>query len=84
MKYQQLKQTVLFVGIAFVMLFCRLWNIHADTYEDGKISVKHEELPVNKNGQRSQFNHPYEMVLNVLTNALSYIYYEEKGLLDQF
>ena len=83
MRYQWLKQTVLLVGIVFIILYCCIWNIHADTYEDDKISVKHEELPVTKNGQRSQFNHPYEMVGNVLTNALSYIYYEEKGLLGK-
>lgn len=83
MRYQRLKQTVLFVGIAFIILYCCIWNIHADTYEDDKITVKHEEWPVTKNGQRSQFNHPYEMVGNVLTNALSYIYYEEKGLLGK-
>ena len=59
---------------------CRLWNIHADTYKDGMITVKHEEAPVKRSGRRIQFNHPYEMVGNVITNALSYIYYEERGL----
>ena len=59
---------------------CRLWNIHADTYKDGLITVKHEEVPVKRSGRRIQFNHPYEMVGNVITNALSYIYYEERGL----
>lgn len=83
MRYQRLSQIVLFIGIALIMLFCCLWILHADTYENGKIIVKHEELPVKKNGQRSQFNHPYEMVGNVLTNVLSYIYYEEKGLLGK-
>ena len=62
---------------------CGLWNIHADTYKDGMITVKHEELPVKRNGSRIQFNHPYEMAGNVITNALSYIYYEEKGLLKK-
>lgn len=83
MRYQRLKQTVLFVGIAFIMIFCRLRIIHADTYEDDKITVKHVELLIKRSGQRSQFNHPYEMAGNVLTNALSYIYYEEKGLLGK-
>lgn len=45
------------------------------------ITVKHEELPVKKNGRQIQFDHPCELAGNVLTNALSYIYYEERGLL---
>ena len=66
-----------------MMFTCTLWNIHADTYKDGMITVKHEELPVKRNGSRIQFNHPCEMVGNVITNALSYIYYEERGLLKK-
>ena len=62
---------------------CGLWNIHADTYKEGMITVKHEELPVKKDGRRIQFNHPCKMVGNVITNALSYIYYEERGLLKK-
>jgi hypothetical protein len=65
------------------VFFCRLWNVRADTYKDDMITVRHEELPVKRNGRRIQFDHPYEMVGNVITNALSYIYYEERGLLKK-
>jgi len=78
-----LKRTILIVGFICMMFSCRLWNIHADTYQDGMITVKHGESPVKKDGHRIQFNHPYEMVGNVITNALSYIYYEERGLLKK-
>ena len=83
MKKHILKRTILIVGFICMMFSCRLWNIHADTYQDGMITVKHGELPVKKDGRRIQFNHPYEMVGNVITNALSYIYYEERGLLKK-
>ena len=83
MKKHILKRTILIVGFICMMFSCRLWNIHADTYQDGMITVKHGELPVKKDGHRIQFNHPYEMVGNVITNALSYIYYEEGGLLKK-
>lgn len=83
MRYHQPKQIVLFVGIISITFFCRLLIINADTYGDGKVTVKHKELPVKKNNRQSQLNHPYEMLGNVLTNALSYIYYEEKGLLGK-
>ena len=66
-----------------MMSSCKLWNIHADTYKDGMITIKHEELLVKRNGSRIQFNHPYKAVGNVITNALSYIYYEERGLLKR-
>ncbi len=77
------KQIILFVGIFCMMFFCKLYSIHADTYTDGMIVVKHEELPVKKSGRRIQFNHPYELGGDVITNALSYIYFEEKGLLKK-
>ena len=83
MKEHILKRTILIVGFICMVFSCRLWNIHADTYKDGMITVKHEELPVKKDGRRIQFNHPYEMVGNVITNALSFIYYEERGLLKK-
>ena len=83
MKEHILKRTILIVGFICMMFSCRLWNIHADTYQDGMITVKHGESPVKKDGRRIQFNHPYEMVGNVITNALSYIYYEERGLLKK-
>ncbi len=82
-KYQILKRIVIMAILIHVVSSCRLWNIHADTYQDGMITVKHGELPVKKDGRRIQFNHPYEMVGNVITNALSYIYYEERGLLKK-
>ncbi|HHT9112212.1 MAG: SHOCT domain-containing protein [Planctomycetes bacterium] len=83
MKEHILKRTILIVGFICMMFSCRLWNIHADTYQDGMITVKHGELPVKRDSRRIQFNHPYEIVGNVITNALSYIYYEERGLLKK-
>ncbi|MDE1889985.1 MAG: SHOCT domain-containing protein [Planctomycetota bacterium] len=83
MSYRRLKQLVLLVGIVFITALCLSWNIRADTYTDGLITVKHEDLPVKKDGHRIQFNHPYELTGNVVTNALSYIYYEEKGMLKK-
>ena len=80
---QRPKQAILFAGIICMMLFCKFCNIHADTYTDDRIVVKHAELPVKKNGRRIQFNHPSELTGNVITNALSYIYFEEKGLLKK-
>ncbi|GJQ16288.1 MAG: hypothetical protein HBSIN01_02470 [Candidatus Brocadia sinica] len=66
-----------------MMFFCKFYDAYADTYTDGRIIVKHEELPVKKNGRHIQFDHPYEVAGNVITNALSYIYFEEKGLLKK-
>ncbi|HHT9136051.1 MAG TPA: SHOCT domain-containing protein [Candidatus Wunengus sp. YC60] len=83
MKKQILKRTILIAGFICMMFACTVWNIYADTYKDGMITVRHEELPVKRNGSRIQFNHPYEIVGNVITNALSYIYYEERGLLKK-
>lgn len=83
MKYQKLQQKSLFVGITWMLLLCLSWEIRANTYEDGRIIVKHSELPVKKNGQHVQFNHPYELTGNVVTNALSNISYEEKGFLKK-
>ena len=80
MKNQKLKRTVLFIGIACMMFTCRLYDTHADIYKDGLITTKHEELPVTRNGQRIQFNHPYKLSEGFITNALSAIYYKEKGL----
>ena len=80
---QRLKQTVLLAGMICGILFYGSWNIYADTYKDGMITVKHEELPVKRDGSRMQFNHPSSLVGNVITNALSYVYFEEKGLLKK-
>lgn len=80
---QRLKLTLLFVGIVCVTFFWKCYDVHADTYTDGRIVVKHEELPVKRNRRRIQFDHPYELSGNVITNALSYIYFEEKGLLKK-
>lgn len=82
-KYQIPKRIVIIAILIHTAFFCRLWNVRADTYKDDLITVKHDELPVKKDGRRIQFNHPYEMVGNVVTNALSYIYYEERGLLKK-
>ncbi|GAN32986.1 SHOCT domain-containing protein [Candidatus Brocadia sp. AMX2] len=83
MRNQRLKHTLLFMGIVCMMFFCKFYDAYADTYTDGRIIVKHEELPVKKNGRHIQFDHPYEVAGNVITNALSYIYFEEKGLLKK-
>ena len=83
MKKHILKRTILIVGFICMIFSWSLWDISAETYKDGMITVRHEELPVKKDGRRIQFNHPYEMVGNVITNALSYIYYEERGLLKK-
>lgn len=80
MKNQKLKRASLFVGIICMVLFCRIWNIHADTYKDGLITVKHEEFPVKRDGQRIQFDHPHKLSEAYITNVLSSIHYEEKGL----
>lgn len=82
-KNQRQKRTILFTVIICMMLFCKFCNIFADTYTDGMIEVKHEELSVKKSGRRIQFNHPYELTGDITTNALSYIYFEEKGLLKK-
>src|SRR3989339_2141158 len=84
MNYQKLKQTILFPGITCMAIFCSSLDIHADTYNDGLVTIKHEELRVKKDGRRiQQFEHPCELMGNVVTNALSYIFYEEKGLLKK-
>lgn len=71
------------VGITFVIFLCFLQNIYAETYQSGKITVKLEELSVRKDGRSIQFDHPHVLVGNVLTNILSYTYFEEKGLLKK-
>lgn len=80
MGIQKLKRTFLCVGIVWTIFSYRLYDIHADIYKDGMITVKHEALPVKKNGHRIQFNHPYKLTENVITNVLSNISYKEKGL----
>ncbi|HHT9123925.1 MAG TPA: hypothetical protein ACFYEF_13735 [Candidatus Wunengus sp. YC63] len=60
-----------------------LWksgNIRADVYKDGLITVKYEKLPVKRDGQRIQFNHPYKLSESFVTKVLADIYYKEKGL----
>lgn len=83
MNYQRLKHTFFFVGIISAVFFSFLQNFYADMYDYGKIVVSHEELTVKKNGRPVQFNHPCELPGNVITNILSYIYFEEKGLLKK-
>jgi len=71
---------VLFVGIICVIFGCGLGDVHSDVYKDGLITVKHEELPVKRDGQRIQFDHPHKLSEGYITNVLSSIHYEEKGL----
>ncbi len=66
-----------------MLLVWKFSMTHADTYTNGRIVVKHEDLKVKKNGRYIQFDHPYEMRGDVIANALSYIYFEEKGLLKK-
>ena len=71
---------VLFVGIICVIFGCGLGDVHSDVYKDGLITVKHEELPVKRDGQRIQFDHPHKLSEAFITKVLSDIYYNEKGL----
>jgi len=80
MKNQKLKRIVLFVGIICVIFGCGLGDVHSDVYKDGLITVKHEELPVKRDGQRIQFDHPHKLTGDFVTKVLSDIYYKEKGL----
>ena len=77
-----MKRTILFTVIIFTVFSCNLFNfnIHADTYKDGLITVKHGELPVKRGGQCVRFNHPYKLSEAFVTKVLADIYYEEKGL----
>lgn len=77
------KQTILLIGIICMIYVREFHETHADTYTDGQIIVKHEELKVKKNGRYIQCDHPYKFQENVITNALSNIYFEEKGLLKK-
>ena len=72
-----MKQTILFAVIICTIFFCKLENIQADVYKDGLITVKHEEWPVKRDGQRIQFNKLSE---SFVTKVLADIYYKEKGL----
>jgi hypothetical protein len=57
-KNQRLKHAIFLVGALCMLFLCAFRNVHADTYTDGVIVVKHEELPIKKNGRRIQFNWP--------------------------
>ena len=76
-----MKRTVLFAVIICTIFFCKLENIQADVYKNGLITVKHEKLPVKRDGHRIQLNHPYKLTGDFVTKVLSDIYYEEKGCL---
>src|SRR3990167_3309136 len=80
MRYQKLKRIIVFAGIILMMFFCKSGNIQADVYKDGLFAVKHMELPVKRDGQRIQFDHPHKLSEAYITNVLSSIYYKEKGL----
>lgn len=83
MKYLRWKKITLRIGIACLLCCNALCGAHAETYKEGMIIVKHEAFTVKNDKERIRFDHPYEMTGNVITNALSYIYYEEKGLLKK-
>lgn len=83
MKEHRTKLIILITGVVFMVFSCCLRDVAAETYKDGLITVKHEELSVKRDRRKIQFNHPCELTGNVLTNALSYIYYEERGLLKK-
>jgi hypothetical protein len=54
-----------------------LWksgNVRADVYKDGLITVKHDELPVKRDGQRIQFSHPYKLSESFITKILTVSY----------
>jgi len=83
-KNTHFKKTNLFLSIIFCMLSFHISGaIRAETYEDGKIKVRHKELSIKTNRGSVQFNHPYEMNSDVIGNVLSQIYFEEKGLLKK-
>ena len=79
----KLRLLILFALIVCIVFINNSVGIYADTYSDGQITVKHEEIKVKRNRQQIQFEHPFEIPANVITNALSYISYEEKGLLKK-
>ncbi len=84
MKFQNLKRISFILVFFYSMSLCRTWSVlHAETYQSGAITVKHTELAVKRNGRGVKFNHPCKLSGNVIANALSYIYYEEKGLLKK-
>ena len=83
MNYVRWKKTIQAIGIACLICCSVLRGVRAETYKEGQITVKHEELSVKRDRGRISFDHPYEITGNVITNALSSIYYEEKGLLKK-
>ncbi|MDO8142922.1 MAG: hypothetical protein Q6358_15595 [Candidatus Brocadiales bacterium] len=80
MKNQKLKRAILCAGIICMIFLWKSGNIRADVYKEGLITVKHEELPVKRDGHRILFNHPYKLTGDFVTKILSDIYYKEKGL----
>jgi len=83
MKYLRWKKIPLVIGIACLICCNALCGVRAETYKEGMIVVKHESFTVKSDGERIRFNHPYDIPGNVITNVLSYVYYEEKGLLKK-
>ncbi|MGQ3684086.1 MAG: SHOCT domain-containing protein [Candidatus Loosdrechtia sp.] len=81
MGFQKLRHITVLTGIGIILFICFLQDIHAEIYQSGKITVQHEEMPVRKNRRPIRFEHPYTLSGDVLTNVLSYTYYEEKGFL---
>ncbi|HHT9108218.1 MAG TPA: hypothetical protein ACFYD9_06160 [Candidatus Wunengus sp. YC64] len=75
-----MKRAILCAGIICMIFLWKSGNIRADVYKDGLITVKYEKLPVKRDGQRIQFNHPYKLSESFVTKVLADIYYKEKGL----
>src|SRR5574341_1608547 len=80
MRNQKLRRMIFFAGVICIVFSCQLRDIDANTYTYGMITVKNEELSVERNGHRIRFNHPYKLTESVSTDVLSSIYYKEKGL----
>jgi len=80
------KKAILVFSSIVCILFLSFYitsEILAETYEDGKITVRHRELSIKKNRGNIRFSHPYEMTADVVRNVLSQIYFKEKGLLKK-
>ncbi|MBE7444194.1 MAG: hypothetical protein HS132_02700 [Planctomycetia bacterium] len=64
-----------------MMFLCTSRQVHAETYTDGAIVVKHE-ITVKERPPRA-IQSPHELTGNCIANALSYIHFEEKGPLKR-
>lgn len=80
MRNRTLKHQFLFLWIVGTLFFSCLSCIHADTYKDGLVTVRHEEIDVIQEGQHIQFSHPGKLSEQTFAGILSSIFYKEKGL----